>query len=84
MLLFRWGNSLYMPKSIGTWLIIGGIVLVIMGVLANVGWLSWFGRLPGDIRIERENMRFYFPIASMIIISVVLTLIFYLLGRFWK
>jgi membrane protein implicated in regulation of membrane protease activity len=73
-----------MPKSIGTWLIIGGIVLVIMGVLANSGWLSWFGRLPGDIRIERENVRFYFPIASMIIISVVLTLIFYLLGRFWK
>ena len=73
-----------MPKSIGTWLNIGGIVLVIMGVLANSGWLSWFGRLPGDIRIERENVRFYFPIASMIIISVVLTLIFYLLGRFWK
>jgi membrane protein implicated in regulation of membrane protease activity len=73
-----------MPKSIGTWLIIGGIVLVIMGLLANSGWLSWFGRLPGDIRIERENVRFYFPIASMIIISVVLTLIFYLLGRFWK
>jgi len=73
-----------MPKSIGTWLVIGGIVLVIMGVLANSGWLSWFGRLPGDIRIERENVRFYFPIASMIIISVVLTLIFYLLGRFWK
>ena len=73
-----------MPKSIGTWLIIGGIVLVIMGVLANSGWLSWFGRLPGDIRVERENVRFYFPIASMIIISVVLSLIFYLLGRFWK
>ena len=73
-----------MPKSIGNWLIIGGIVLVIMGVLANSGWLSWFGRLPGDIRIERENVRFYFPIASMIIISVVLTLLFYLLGRFWK
>ena len=73
-----------MPKSIGNWLIIGGIVLVIMGVLANSGWLSWFGRLPGDIRIERENVRFYFPIASMIIISVVLTLLFYLLGRFLK
>jgi membrane protein implicated in regulation of membrane protease activity len=73
-----------MPKSIGNWLIIGGIVLVITGVLANSGWLSWFGRLPGDIRIERENVRFYFPIASMIIISVVLSLIFYLLGRFWK
>lgn len=73
-----------MPKSIGTWLIIGGIVLVIIGALANSGWLSWFGRLPGDIRIERGSVRFYFPITSMIVISAALSLVFYLLGKFWK
>lgn len=73
-----------MPKSIGTWLIIGGILLVIAGVLANSGWLSWFGRLPGDIRIERDNVRIYFPVVTMIVISVVLSLIFYFIGRFWK
>ena len=60
-----------MPKSFGTWLIIGGIVLVLLGVLANSGWLSWFGRLPGDIRIERDHVRFYL-------------LIFYFIGKFWK
>lgn len=73
-----------MPKSIGTWLIIGGILLVIAGVLANSGWLSWFGRLPGDIRIERDNVRIYFPVVTMIVVSVVLSLIFYFIGRFWK
>jgi len=73
-----------MPTSFGTWLIIGGIVLVISGVLANSGWLSWFGHLPGDISIERENVRFYFPIVSMIVVSVALSLVIYLPGRFWK
>ncbi len=73
-----------MPKTLGTWLIVGGILLVVAGILANSGWLSWFGRLPGDIRIERDNVRFYFPLVSMVIVSVVLSLIFYFIGRFWK
>ena len=73
-----------MPKSFGTWLIIGGILLIVTGMLANSGWLSWFGRLPGDIRIERENVRIYIPIVTMLVISVVLSLLFYLIGRFWK
>ena len=70
--------------KIGTWLIIGGIVLLVLGMLANSGLLSWFGRLPGDIRVEREGMRFYFPITTMIVISVGLSLILYFIGRFWK
>ena len=73
-----------MPKAVGTWLIIGGIVLVVVGVLANSGWLSWFGRLPGDIRIERENVRFYFPVVTMIVVSIAVSLILYLIGRFWR
>jgi membrane protein implicated in regulation of membrane protease activity len=73
-----------MPKSHGTWMIVAGIFLLIFGVLANSGWMSWFGRLSGDISIERDNMRFYFPIITMIHISVAVSLIFYLLGRFWK
>ena len=73
-----------MPKAIGSWLIIGGIVLVVVGVLANSGWLSWFGRLPGDIRIERENVRFYFPVVTMIVVSIAVSLILYLIGRFWR
>lgn len=73
-----------MPKSFGTWLLIGGTLLVVLGILANSGVLSWFGRLPGDVRIERDNVRFYFPIVSMVVVSLVLSLVFYLIGRFWK
>ena len=71
-------------RSFGTWLIIGGLLLVVIGLLANSGALSWFGRLPGDIRIERDNVRFYFPVVSMIVVSAALSLVFYLVGRFWK
>lgn len=59
------------------WMIIAGIVLIAVGVLMYVApWLfSWFGRLPGDIRIESERSRVYVPIVSMIILSIVLSLI---------
>jgi hypothetical protein len=43
--------------------------------------LNWLGRLPGDVRIEKENFRFYFPITTMIIISLVLTLIVQVIKR---
>lgn len=73
-----------MPRSLGTWLIVAGLLLVLIGVLANTGVLSWFGRLPGDIRIERDNARFYFPVTSMVIVSIVLSAIIYLVSRFGK
>ncbi len=58
-------------------LIVIGLVLVFIGLsLSYAPWLvSWFGKLPGDIRIEREHGVFYFPITSMLIISVVLSVI---------
>lgn len=64
-------------------LIIIGIAFLLGGLLLYFfpNGLSWFGRLPGDIRIERENTRFYFPITTMIIISVVLSLISFLFRR---
>lgn len=60
-----------------------GIALVIIGLILHFapGLLSWFGRLPGDIRIEGERGRFYFPIVSMIIISVVLSVLLNWLRR---
>ncbi len=61
-----------------------GVVVVLIGLLAWSGALSWFGRLPGDIRIERENARFYAPITSMLLTSVVLSLIAALVRRFWS
>ncbi len=62
---------------------IAGAGLVIIGLLIYSGALSWFGRLPGDIRYEAENTRVYFPIVSMLLVSVVLSLLFYLLRRFF-
>lgn len=61
-----------------------GAVLILVGLLVWSGALSWFGRLPGDIRVERSGTRFYAPITSMIIISVILTLVLSLIQRFWK
>ena len=62
-------------------LIILGIVLVVVGI--TWPWLQKLGlfRLPGDIVIERENFRFYFPITSMIILSVVFSLLLWLFKR---
>lgn len=59
------------------WLIIVGIVLTGIGLILHYApWLlNWFGRLPGDIRIESGRSHFYFPITTMIIVSVVLSVI---------
>ena len=71
-------------QQAGKILIIIGIIIAITGLVVYFAGnkLSWFGRLPGDIRIERENFRFYFPITTMIIISIVLTLIIKIFKRF--
>jgi membrane protein implicated in regulation of membrane protease activity len=70
-------------SDLGKWIMVAGAVLVVIGLLVQTGALSWFGRLPGDIRIERPNASFYFPITSMILISVVLSLLAQLLRRFF-
>ena len=70
-----------MPE-LGKFLVIIGVVVVVLGLLlwSGIG-TGWIGRLPGDIRIERANSAFYFPIVTCIIISIVLTLIFSLFRR---
>lgn len=70
-------------RSLGLLLVGIGVAAVIVGLLVWAGWLSWFGRLPGDVRIERDNLRVYFPIVSMILISLLLTLLLNLLRRFF-
>ena len=59
-----------------------GVLLVVVGLVAWVGGLSWFGRLPGDLRVERGNVRVYAPLASMLLVSIVLTVLFRVLRRF--
>ena len=71
-----------MRNSTGVLLVAGGILLVVIGVLVWVGALSWFGRLPGDIRVERPGVRVYVPITSMLLLSVVISLALALFRRF--
>jgi hypothetical protein len=68
--------------SVGPVIVMLGIAIVLIGLVVWSGGLSWFGRLPGDIRIERETVRVYIPIVSMLVISVVLSLVLYLINRF--
>lgn len=60
-----------------------GLALVIIGAaLTWAPWLvNWFGRLPGDVRIEKEGSGFYFPVVSMIIVSIVLSIVMNLIFR---
>jgi len=71
------------PMSPGTILIAIGVGLILVGLLLWSGSLSWFGRLPGDIRIERETVRVYVPIVSMLVVSLVVSLALYLVRRFF-
>jgi hypothetical protein len=72
-----------MNRSIGMLVVVGGLCLIVLGMLIYSGALSWFGRLPGDIRYEGENTRVYVPIVSMLIISLALSLLLGLLRRFF-
>jgi hypothetical protein len=67
----------------GLLIVAAGLVLVVVGLLVWSGALSWFGRLPGDIRVERPNARFYAPITSMLLLSIGLSIIVVLLRRLW-
>ncbi len=70
-------------QQLGRYLIIAGILLVICGLILYFfgNKFSWLGRLPGDIRVEKENFRFYFPITTMILLSVVISLILYIIRK---
>jgi len=70
-----------MGHGIGPWLVGVGGLLALIGLLAWAGLLSWFGRLPGDIRIVREHAQVFIPITSMLLISIVLSVILWLIGR---
>jgi hypothetical protein len=64
-------------------LIVGlGVCLILIGLLVWSGTLDWFGRLPGDIRIEREGVHIYVPLVSMLLLSAGLSFLLYLLRRF--
>jgi hypothetical protein len=74
--------DLMVPATIGKILIAFGLLIALAGVVVVlVGRVPWIGRLPGDIHVQRGNFTFYFPLATSLLLSLVLTLVFYLLGR---
>lgn len=66
------------------WLIISGILLILLGLtIKYVPWLvNWFGKLPGDIFYDKGDVKVFFPITSMLLISVLLSLLIRLIKRF--
>jgi Protein of unknown function (DUF2905) len=74
-----------MNAEAGKWIILTGIIIIVVGAVIYFfhDKLHWLGRLPGDIRVEKGNTRFYFPVTTLIIISVLLTVIVNLIKRFF-
>lgn len=74
-------------RELGRLLLVFGLVLVVVGGLLtlgasrSIGMPGRLGRLPGDIIIRRENFTFYFPLATGLLLSVILSLVFWLVGR---
>ncbi len=66
---------------IGLVVIALGFGAIVVGLLILAGGFSWFGRLPGDIRIEGEHTRVYIPIVSMLVVSVILTIVLSVMSR---
>ncbi|MFT3948753.1 MAG: DUF2905 domain-containing protein [Agriterribacter sp.] len=73
-----------MNAETGKYIIIAGIFIIVAGLIIYFFYdkLHWIGRLPGDIRIEKENFRFYFPITTIIIFSIIISGILWIIRRF--
>jgi Protein of unknown function (DUF2905) len=69
----------------GKWIILAGVLVILVGVIIYFfhDKLRWIGRLLGDIRIERENFRFYFPFTTMLLASVMISLLIRIIKRFF-
>jgi hypothetical protein len=73
---------MFSSGALGKFFILIGVLIVVIGLLLLVGEkIPWVGRLPGDIIIKRERFTFYFPLATSILISIILTLLFTLFRK---
>ncbi len=68
-------------KPLGQLVVTVGLIFVVLGLMTLRGWLGWFGHLPGDVRVERDSVRLYVPIVSMLLISILLSVLSYVLRR---
>jgi NAD/NADP transhydrogenase beta subunit len=72
----------HIMTDMGKWLILLGLVIAAVGaILTFAGKIPWFGKLPGDIYIKRESFSFYFPLATCIIISIIVSFILWLFRK---
>jgi hypothetical protein len=71
-------------QNLGKTIIIIGIAVVVIGLIIYFAGnkLNWFGNLPGDIKIKKENLSFYMPITTMILLSIAISLILWLVRKF--
>ncbi len=72
-------------EGLGKLLLILGVVVAVIGLLLIFGQhIPFFGKLPGDIVIKRDNFTFYFPVITFLILSIILTVILNIIFRFWS
>jgi len=71
-------------QTLGKFLMIGGLLMLVAGVVVYFAGdkLSWLGKLPGDIRIKGDNFSFYFPVTTMILLSVIVSVVIALIRKF--
>ena len=70
-------------RPLGQLIILLGLILIVAGLVTMRGWLGWFGHLPGDVRVQRPNVKLYVPIVSMLLISILFSVLSYVLRRFF-
>jgi DUF2905 family protein len=68
-------------KPLGQLIVVLGLVFIVVGLVTMRGWLGWFGHLPGDVRVERPNVRIYVPIVSVLLISILFSVLSYVIRR---
>jgi hypothetical protein len=73
-------------EQIGKTILVMGIILVVIGAVVWLfgNKLTWFGNLPGDIKLEKENVKFYAPLVSMLLVSIGISLLLWLVRKFWN
>ena len=74
-----------MDQQTGKYVLIAGIIIVVAGIIIYFfhDYFKWIGKLPGDFRVEKENFRFYFPLTTMIIFSLLITIIINIFKKFF-
>lgn len=81
----EWGTLGKFLIGIGALILVMGTLLILIDRVPGAGnLLGWVGKLPGDISVKRDNFRFFFPLGTSIVLSIALSLLFYLVSWFFR